>query len=60
MIAKTKNWESYVDGAGRRHWRWPATPRPAADASALGTSALPKARSLQPRAPLLPLRVRGR
>lgn len=24
MNAKTDQWESYLDKAGRRHWRWPA------------------------------------
>ena len=27
MNAKTEHWESYVDDAGRRHWRWPAAPQ---------------------------------
>jgi hypothetical protein len=26
MNDETKRWESYVDDAGRRHWRWPAAP----------------------------------
>jgi hypothetical protein len=25
MNAKTDQWESYTDKAGRQHWRWPAT-----------------------------------
>ncbi len=24
MNAKTDQWESYTDNAGRQHWRWPA------------------------------------
>jgi len=25
MNAKTDRWEVYIDKAGRRHWRWPAS-----------------------------------
>jgi len=24
MNAETDQWESYIDRAGRQHWRWPA------------------------------------
>jgi hypothetical protein len=27
MNANTDGWESYIDAAGRRHWRWPAANR---------------------------------
>ncbi len=59
MNAKTNRWESYVDSTGRRHWRWPALPGPAA---APGLPAPRAALSLpQPReAPLLPRYLRGK
>ena len=61
MNAKAKRWESYVDEAGRRHWRWPAL------APAVGTApgsidaqrlALPRPRPQS--ALLLSARLRGR
>ncbi len=60
MIAKTKQWESYVDDVGRRHWRWPAAPQPAAASAAPPGNPGATASVPQPRARLLPLRVRGR
>ena len=59
MNAKTKHWESYVDDAGRRHWRWPALPTGNA---APGLPAPRAALSLpQPRTtPPLPLYLRGK
>jgi hypothetical protein len=59
MNAKTEHWESYVDDAGRRHWRWPAAPQ-AEDHRGLpaprAAVSLPRQRDL----PLLPLFLRGK
>jgi hypothetical protein len=59
MNAKTKQWESYIDEVGRRHWRWPATPALAGVTT--GTQGqqhllLPR----QQQATLLPLFVRSK
>ena len=61
MNAMAKRWESYVDEAGRRHWRWPASP--AAVGTAAGSFdaqrlALPRPRPQS--AHLLSARLRGR
>ncbi|MBK7791127.1 MAG: hypothetical protein IPJ62_00495 [Betaproteobacteria bacterium] len=59
MNATTKQWESYVDDAGRRHWRWPATTRPGGPAP--GPQGQPqRALPRQQQAQLLPLHVRSR
>jgi hypothetical protein len=59
MNAKTKQWESYVDEVGRRHWRWPAAPQlgnVTAGPQGQQRLALPR----QQQAQLLPLFVRGK
>jgi hypothetical protein len=59
MNDETKRWESYVDDAGRRHWRWPAAPRIGVQAGD-GDRKPSRATWEQPQAMLLPLRVRSR
>jgi hypothetical protein len=60
MNAETKRWESYVDEAGRRHWRWPAVPQMSAWTGNV-QQAIPRGTHQEQRQDLLlPLRVRSR